>query len=266
MATLLVFPLALLAAPQAPGDVTITQASRSIETQAYGYDWEYNGGDLDASSTAATSGVFNDGVSVDLDDWYGGHIGTGTAVVASTLSSDEILANFDLDASCNNVGVFQADCSSYGDLDVAFHVALRVRAVIAFDVGGQGSYSTANAELRRVGTSQPLVGVQIFGDDNDGASKTTWLQVGDYRCVAHADCGAYGTYGTSDAAAAQLDVAVRFFDAADFDVNGVVDRYDRLHFAVAFALGSLAADIDGDGAVTNADRAAFRIAWELAAS
>lgn len=253
---------ALASGPQAFAQtVTITSATRSVETQAFGYDWDFNNGEVDTAATAATSGAFDDAVFVDLDEWYGGHVGTGSGTIDSSLSGSAIEASFDLYASCLDTGVFQADCSSYGLLDTRFTVSARVRVKASFEAFCYDDYSWASAWLRKVGAGSNIAGLDVFGDDDGGVTKTTWLQVGDYEVHGDATCGAFGTYGTDDDSTCILNASVRFFHEADYDADGHVNLADRTAFLAAYNAGSLAADFNGNGVLTKADRTQFLASW-----
>lgn len=240
--------------------VTITNATRLVETQAFGYDWDFNNGEIDTASTTATSGSFDDGVFVDLDEWYGGHVGTGIGSILSNLASTAIDLSLDLYASCLEVGVYQADCSTTGRIDSDFTVSQRVRARISFEAFCYDDYSWAYAYLTKVGGPSVLA-LDVFGNDDGGALKTTWLQVGNYELYGEGNCGAFGTYGTDDESTCVLNVSVRFFHEADYDADGDIDVADRSAFLAAYNAGSLLADFNGNGAVNLTDRKQFLASW-----
>lgn len=244
--------------------VTITAASRSVETLAFGYDWDFNNGEQDVAQSTATSGVFDDLVFVDLDEWYGGHVGTGTGTIDSNLSPTAIEASFDLYASCLNTGVYQADCSSVGLLDVDFTATTRVRAKVSFEAFCYDDYSWALASLHKVGASGSILSLQVFGNDDGGLGTTTWLQVGDYQVDGEANCGAFGTYGTSDDSTCVLNASVLLYHEADYNADGHVNTADRTAFLAAYNAGSLAADFDGNGLLKKADKTQFLASWNAA--
>lgn len=244
--------------------ITVTSSTRSVETQAFGYDWEFYGGDVDTASTTSTSGTFDDSVVVDLDEWYGGHVGTGSGSIASQLSGTAIEAYFDLYASCLDTGVYQADCSTVGVLDTDFTVATRVRAVISFEAFCYDDYSWAYASLSKIGTSGAIASLNIFGNDDGGITKTTWLQVGNYQVSGEANCGAFGTYGTDDDSTCVLNTVVRFFHEADYNADGHVNTADKSAFLAAYKAASLAADFNGDGVRNPLDKNQFLASWNVA--
>ncbi|MBL8694999.1 MAG: hypothetical protein JNJ88_12970 [Planctomycetes bacterium] len=241
--------------------VTVTSSTHRVETQAFGYDWDFNNGEIDSAISTALSGSFFDTVFVDLNEWYGGHVGTGTGSVDSTLSESYIGALFDLYASCLNVGVFQADCSSVGVLDTKFTIHTRRRAVIDFEALCYDDYSWAFAYVKKVGAGPNILSLDVFGNDDGGAAKTTWLQVGNYEFYAEGNCGAFGTYGTSDDSTCVVDVKIRLFHEADYNASGGVDLADRSAFLAAYNAGSLNADFNGDGVLSKADRHGFLASW-----
>jgi len=241
--------------------VTVTSSTHRVETQAFGYDWDFNNGEIDSAISTALSGSFYDTVLVDLNEWYGGHVGTGTGSVDSNLSTSFIGAVFDLYASCLNVGVYQADCSSVGVLDTKFTIHTRRRAVIDFEALCYDDYSWAFAYVKKVGAASSILSLDVFGNDDGGAAKTTWLQVGNYEFYAEGNCGAFGTYGTSDDSTCVVDVKIRFFHEADYNASGVIDLADRSAFLAAYNAGSLNADFNGDGVLTKSDRSAFLASW-----
>lgn len=255
---------ALLAAAASGQAVTVTTSTRSIETQTFGYDWEFYGGDIDTASTTSTTGVFNDSVFVDLDEWYGGHVGTGFGSIASDLSTTAIEAFFDLYASCLDTGVYQADCSTVGRVDSDFTVSSRVRAQISFEAFCYDDYSWAFASLRKIGGSGSIATLDVFGNDDGGVSKTTWLQVGNYELYGEANCGAFGTYGTDDESTCVLNASVRFFHEADYNADGHVDLADKSSFLLAYSSGSLNADFNGNGVLNVTDRKQFLASWNAA--
>ncbi len=241
--------------------VTVTSASRSVETQAFGYDWDFYGGDIDSAENSDTTGVFDASVYVDLDEWYGGHVGTGSGTIESELATDALVASFDLYASCLDTGVYQADCSTVGRIDVDFTASTRVRVKASFEAFCYDDYSWALASLRKVGASGSILSLQVFGDDDGGIGTTTWLQVGSYELSGEGNCGAFGTYGTDDDSTCVLNTSVEFFHEADYNADGQVDLADRTAFLSAYNAGSLAADFTGNGVVSKADRTQFLASW-----
>lgn len=260
--------LALLAgAPAAlAADVQITAATRTVEAQAIGYDWEFYGGDNDTQTSDAPLGDFDATAFVDVQEWYGGQVGTGTAIIDSTVSADEIIASFDLFAACDNVGVFQADAYAIGTIDVDFAVVNTVRATVSFEAFCYDDYAWAFANLRNTGSLQQVLSLTIFGDDDGGVNLTTWLQPGTYELTGEGNAFAFGTYGTFDDAPTLLNIVVRFYDAADYNTDGKVTAADRTAFLAAYNAGSPAADFDGNGIVTIQDRRGFLRAYRAATS
>lgn len=248
-----------LGAVSSTGTVNITASSRFLETQTFGYDWDFNNGEVDTASTNLL-GSFVDSVFVDLDEWYGGHVGTGNGTVDSVVSGSAIDAFFELYASCIDAGVYSADCSTVGRLDVDFTVATRVRTKISFEIFSYDDWAWGYSYLTKVGGGT-ILSLDVFGVDDGGASKTTWLQAGNYEVYGEGNTGAGGTYGTSDDSTLSHYTNVQFFHEADYDTDGHVNLADRTAFLAAYNAGSLAADFNGSGTITKADRSAFLSSW-----
>lgn len=254
--------LALVASGTAQAqDVTVLSATRGVSSQAFGYDWDFYGGEQDGDASNATFGVFAYEAYVDLQEWYGGQVGTGIGSIDSDISAAGIFASWDLYAACIDTGVYQGDAAAYGDLDATFDVTSRVRARVIFEAFCYGTYSFMYASLRNTGTNQQVLNLSIFSDDDGSSGVTTWLQPGTYNVQSDAECGAWGTYGTDDESSAVVNISVEFFKASDFNADGIVDTADRSAFLANFNAGLMTADFDGNGVVNSTDKNLFLKAW-----
>lgn len=247
----------LLPAPFA-GEVVVTSLSRTVYGQAIGFDWEYDDGASDQDETTATSGAWTGVADADLVDYWDVPVGRGLAAQTTSVDAGGFLFDLASDATARG-NHFQADALAEAECAATLEVPARVRVLVIAATDASGGYDAAELELREVGgpalvraATSPWVSapsdVQFVG----------WLAPGSYEFTCSTSAMAY-TSGAQpeDVRFADVQGALRWFHAADFQLDGDVDRSDLLSFRNAWYASDSSADFDGDGQVTYADLVGF---------
>ncbi len=241
--------------------IQIGTATRTTYAQAYGFDWEFDDGVEVSDSTNATGGWVQS-QSVDLLDWYFIPVASSTIYQESQIDPD--LVTLTMDATADTAGNHpHSDSSGTSTFDVDFTVPHRVRYVVSATATANVGYNLANARLRRTNDSTTIVAVDAdFGGNDVVPPQSSWLQRGDYSVDAECEAMAWGDNNTSISASSNVEFELRIFEAADFTLDGTVDKADWHAFEAAWQAGATNTDIDGSGVIDAKDWLAFEAAWK----
>ena len=245
-----------LTAPVAAQTIDVTSTERDYQLIATGYDYEFDDG-VGASDATTAAGVWEQDVSVDLQDWYGADVSRGRAFHESDVFSTGIVADLSAESETLGSGMFYADAWSETQLVTSFDVNDRVR--YSFEVSAtttDAGYAVATVSLSS--GSGNLAYVRVWAGDAESESQIGWLQAGSYTLDALAEAVAIDGAELSQT---DIQLALRTYHAADFEMDGDVDRRDRGRFKQAYLAGSPLADFDGDGDTDPTDWNLFRLAW-----
>lgn len=241
-----------------PAEVVVLAGSRATGATVFGFDYEFDDGIGAVDTSSELSGPWTSDLSARLIDWWGYGVGEGRAFQESTVSSTQF--DCDLLVSATTDGNhFSADSMGETEYVVDFRVDRTVRFQVSASAGTSVGYNEASATLKR--GDQELFSVYALAGDADTASTSGWLQPGDHRIEAHAECFAYGTHGSPDSQGAGLDTSLTISPAGDYDDDGVVELEDLVRFSSDHQAQDPKTDFDGDGLVTEGDKRAFRAVW-----
>lgn len=223
------------------------------------YDYEFNDGVWDTESDDAPLGQFQATVVADLDDYYGNDVSDANGGADIGVTSTDISVSLIGEAELDHPGLFQADSGYEGAFDTSFNVTTKVRVVYSAGAFAEEGYTIAYASFN--GPNGRIAYVEALESDSDYDAFTGWLEAGSYTISASLQAGVYGGPSTVAYAGGEVELDLKVYAAADFDLDGDVDRHDRRTFRDAYLSGNGTADITGDGFVTGADWQEFRKLW-----
>lgn len=239
-------------------EVTSTYRSYSLWTS--GYDYEFDEYEYVQRETTDTYEPWTQEEQMVLIDYYGVEVSRARARHDSVLSPQGISASMLSEGSSSLAPYFQTDAGGTNELETQFEVAHRVRYSLQLDVSTSlDGYSVAWTSLTGPGGSH--FAQQLWGGDQESHTESGWLQVGSYALDLDLDAGILLTHGQSGVCTTHLDFDLVIFQAADFDLDGDVDRADRNGFRQSFLGGSPEADMDANGLINGEDWRLYLRAW-----
>lgn len=186
-------------------------------------------------------------LTVDLDDRDGVDVVDSTTTLNSMLNRSRLAATLGVRAGSTR-GEGDASATAHARFQTTFDVADRVRFYFVGDAFSSDGDAGAAARLAQDGEVQLEVLTRHGGRDR--LRLAGWLQPGAFRLDTHATAM---VHGVADDEGANLDFSLRFFHAADMNLDGEVARDDAIRFARLASVANLLADFNGDGRVTTAD-------------
>ena len=249
-----------VASATAPATMEVLSADRELFVIACGFDYEFDDCAGERESSDAISGFYDNEITADLNDYYGGDIADADGQIYSNITDNRIELEYFADSSVTDTNIYSADASVYGDTDIEFEVLDDVRVVFeGYAEGYTQSYFTASASLREVG-GPTLASFAVQGAGDDDAEFTGWLYAGTYSVSADFDSTAMAHIPS----AGELSLSFRVYHKTDFNTDGNIDRTDRDTFIAQYRARTAAADYNGDGVTNRADRVSFIADWRAA--
>ncbi|QDU85068.1 hypothetical protein Pla163_21930 [Planctomycetes bacterium Pla163] len=236
------------------GAIEIRRAS--AESRAFDYEYDDGVQDVDDDTSPLTTTTLD--AQIDHSDYYGVPIGTAAATHVSHLGARVLSAAMTTSAQVEG-NLFSEDAGGSANLRLEFTLTSRSRFAVDASATTTAGYSQSFVHLGRDGQTLFTMGAYNGSTDSNGASG--WLEAGTHRLEAYATAQSFAP-AVPDTAT--LDLTIRLFHLADFDLDGDVDQDDLANYDFEYADGSPDADVDGDDDTDADDRALFDAAWSAA--